>query len=148
MNNLLRASARMTISNNDMNTRDHTPFPEFGTVCALTGGVTEGGLAPGWVRRSRIMFPCECKFVMESVVSVLCPCSVVGLSGVSSFLSSLPFSLPEDWIFFFSCFTSASDCWERRRGHSQHPDPLPRRTSTQVLLHQVVRTGSNCSQVT
>ena len=46
MNNLLRASARMTISNNDMSTRDPAPFPEFRTVCALSGGVTEGRLVP------------------------------------------------------------------------------------------------------
>ena len=43
MKSLLTASAKMTISNNDISTRDPVPFPlsaEFCTVCALTRGVT------------------------------------------------------------------------------------------------------------
>ena len=100
MKSLLTASARMTISNNDISTRDPAPFPlsaEFCTVCALTRGVTVGGVAPASGQRRLglpppIVSPCDCvfiKFVAESVLSAVSPASVVVLSSMSLFFSFL-----------------------------------------------------------
>ena len=106
MKSLLTASAKMTISNNDISTRDPAPFPlsaEFCTVCALTGGVTVGEVAPASGRRRLrlpppIVSPCGCvlvKFVTESVLSAASGEVLCGMSLFFSFLVIVSCILPQ-----------------------------------------------------